>query len=167
MVGVVAGVTGRGLAVVVTGLGLTVVDVEVDVEVVDEVVVDVVVGGRVSGAGAGGADADASAVDHATVAPAMASTASTAATPYQVVRADPARRIPHISAGRTGTLMSQSRLCDGTNGRQTTTARSHSAWLTRGATSVPRHVKSAPQNAPPTTAARMSTALRSHRCTAA
>ena len=80
--GVVAGATGRGLAVVVTGLGLTVVDVDVDVDVVvDDVVLDVVDGGTVvSGAGAGGAEADASAVDHATMAPATASTASKAAT---------------------------------------------------------------------------------------
>lgn len=85
---VVAGTTARGLAVVVTGLALTVVDVEVDVdvdvdvEVVEELVLEVDGGGGsvVSGAATGGADAEASAVDHATVAPAMATTASTAAT---------------------------------------------------------------------------------------
>ena len=73
----------------VTGLGLTVVDVELDVdvdvdvdEVVDEVVLEVDGGGAtvVLEAGAVGAEADAPAVHNTNVAPAMAATASTAAT---------------------------------------------------------------------------------------
>jgi hypothetical protein len=86
--GVVAGATALGLAVVVTGLGFTVVDVDVEVEVdvdvdVDDDVVLDVEGGRgsvVSGAGVGGAEADASLVHQRNVAPAMATTASPAAT---------------------------------------------------------------------------------------
>ena len=79
--GVVTGATGRGLAVVVTGFGLTVVDVDVDVDV-GAVVLDVDGGGAsvVSGAGVAVAEADASAVHQTNVAPAMATTASTAAT---------------------------------------------------------------------------------------
>lgn len=105
--GAVAGTTARGLAVVATGFGfgLTVVDVDVDVDVdveVDVVVDDVVLevdgsggGSVVSVAGAGaGAEADASTVDQAKAAPAMATTASTAATLRSVCRTDPAKGIP-------------------------------------------------------------------------
>jgi hypothetical protein len=73
------------LAVVDTGLGFKVVDVEVDDDVelvVEDVVLDVDGGGGsvVAGAGVAGAEADAPVVHHTNVAPAMATTASTAAT---------------------------------------------------------------------------------------
>jgi hypothetical protein len=94
--GVVGGTVGRGLAVVVTGRGLTVVDVDVEVEVevevvVDDVVLEVVGGGTVISAPA---DADALGTVKVSVAPAMAITASTAATLYSVRRAVPVRAMP-------------------------------------------------------------------------
>lgn len=178
MAGAVAAVVAGLLGFVVGGVDVDVVAMVVGVVVVGALVV---VGAAVVTTGSGSAsDTDTTCTGPAE--PGLRATSATAVAPSKqnvTLRATRIRRRAGV-AGMAGVSAATARCCSGccryvsrpsvvepVNGNHTTTARSHSAWLMIGATSVPRHAKRAPQKAPPVTAASTSTALRSQRWTAA